>query len=84
MAVTRKVKPNELNNAINNLMTEKERPAPKAAAPAKADTKTSICFQINTSTKKMLETYCANNEMSLTAGIKKAIREMLQRENVIM
>ena len=53
MAVTRKVKPNELNNAINNLMTEKERPAPKAAAPAKADTKTSICFQINTSTKKM-------------------------------
>jgi tRNA U34 2-thiouridine synthase MnmA/TrmU len=83
MAVTRKIKTNDLDNAINGLMQKPETPA-KTKATAPKEKKTSICFQMNESTKHALETYCDNNEMTLTAGIKKAIREMLQRENVIM
>ena len=85
MAVTRKIKTNDLDNAINGLMQKPETPAKTKATPAVTkEKKTSICFQMNESTKHALETYCENNEMTLTAGIKKAIREMLQRENVIM
>jgi len=84
MAVTRKIKTNDLDNAINGLMQKPETKT-KATTPAgKKEKKTSVCFQMNESTKHALETYCENNEMSLTAGIKKAIREMLQRENAIM
>ncbi len=83
MAVTKKIKTNDLDNAINGLMQKPETKT-KAAPGAKKEKKTSICFQMNESTKNALETYCANNEMTLTAGIKKAIREMLQRENAIM
>ena len=84
MAVTRKIKTNDLDNAINGLMQKPETKT-KATAPAVTkEKKTSICFQMNESTKHALETYCENNEMTLTAGIKKAIREMLQRENAIM
>ena len=81
MAVTRKIKTNDLDNAINGLM---QKPETKTKATAPKEKKTSICFQMNESTKHALETYCENNEMTLTAGIKKAIREMLQRENAIM
>ena len=86
MAVTRKIKTNDLDNAINGLMQKPETPAKtKATAPAgKKEKKTAVCFQMNESTKNALEKYCAINDMTLTAGIKKAIREMLQRENVIM
>ena len=83
MAVTRKIKTNDLDNAINGLM-QKPDTKTKATPAAKKEKKTSVCFQMNESTKHALETYCENNEMTLTAGIKKAIREMLQRENVIM
>lgn len=88
MAVTRKIKTNDLDNAINGLMQKPETPAkPKATAPAgkaEKDKKISVCFQMNESTKNALESYCKNSDMTLTAGIKKAIREMLQRENAIM
>jgi len=84
MAVTKKIKTNDLDNAINGLMQKPETKT-KATAPAgKREKKTAVCFQMNESTKNALEKYCAINDMTLTAGIKKAIREMLQRENVIM
>ena len=83
MAVTKKIKSNDLDNAINGLMKKPE--TKKATAPdGKKEKKTAVCFQMNESTKCALEKYCAINDMTLTAGIKKAIREMLQRENVIM
>ena len=84
MAVTKKIKTNDLDNAINGLMQKPETKT-KATAPAgKKEKKISVCFQMNESTKNTLESYCKNNDMTLTAGIKKAIREMLQRENAIM
>jgi tRNA U34 2-thiouridine synthase MnmA/TrmU len=86
MAVTRKIKTNDLDNAINGLMQKPETKT-KATAPAgkaEKDKKISVCFQMNESTKNALESYCKNSDMTLTAGIKKAIREMLQRENAIM
>lgn len=84
MAVTRKIKTNDLDNAINGLMQKPETKTKATAPAAKKEKKTAVCFQMNESTKHALETYCENNEMTLTAGIKKAIREMLQRENAIM
>lgn len=85
MAVTRKIKSNDLDNAINNLLDNKETPA-TPTQPAQAGTpagtkeeKIKITFFVNKSTKDLLQEYCKNNDMTLTAGIKKAIREMLSK-----
>lgn len=83
MGVTRKITSEEIDKSINKSFIADAPAGHEKTTPPETDTKTSVCFQMNTSTKKLLEKYCVINEISMTAGIKKAIREMLQRENIM-
>lgn len=50
-------------------------------ATAKADTeKVLVNFKMNRATLERLRAYCKENDMTLTAGIKRAIRKMLDNE----
>lgn len=100
MAVTRKIKTTDLQNAINNTLNDiyepkQEGPAKqdlqpleplaKTVEPAKTSTpattgnkKVLYNFKINESLLQDLRNYCERNYLTVTAGITKAINDMLK------
>lgn len=94
MGATKKVKftGSETDNAFLQTMsgniTKSEPTRPEKAtaetgsnATEKADTeKVLVNFKMNRATLERLRAYCRENDMTLTAGIKRSIRKMLDSE----
>lgn len=65
----------EIKNASVSQVQEEKKPAKETKGP-----KTGVYFQMTKQFKEQLEDYCYKHDMTITAGIKKAIREMLTKE----
>lgn len=76
--VTRKIKSSDIENALSESLDESPATPTPAGKPAGKEEKIKITFFVNKSTKEKLKAYTDAHDMTLTAGIKKAIREMLE------
>ena len=91
MATTKKTEYKDdqtANNDFLNSILGKREPATDRPETVPADTgskandpeKVLVNFKMNREALERLRTYCKENDMTLTAGIKRAIRQMLENE----
>lgn len=72
-----------LNSILHNTSAAEKKSTPAPATVETGSEKTAnnekvlVNFKMNRASLERLRTYCKNNDMTLTAGIKRAIRKML-------